>query len=407
VIPVERAREIILANLPEPQLDEVPLEKAAGRVLAAPVSATADVPPFRRSAMDGYAVRSEDLAQVPARLRIVGEARAGIPAPAAVGPGEAMAIFTGAPVPEGADAVQMVEQTRPAEDRESVIILRPVAPGEHITPAGHEAVRGTILIEEGRVIGPAEMAVLATFGWARVPVWRLPRVALMATGDEIVECDAVPGPAQIRNSNSLSLRGQLGVLGITPDYLGIARDDLAHLRAMVSDGLKRDVLLVTGGVSMGEYDLVKRVFAESGLTIHFDKVSMKPGKPTVFATGPGRIAFGLPGNPVSTFVAFENFVRPALGRLAGRRLPDLPRVRARLRGSMRQVAGRTAFLPAWLTLDSEGWAVEALRWRGSGDIIGFSRSNAMVIFPGEKDFMPEGETVEVLLLPDFFERRRE
>jgi molybdopterin molybdotransferase len=407
LISVEQAREIVLGSLPEPRRDEVSLEKAAGRVLATTIVATADVPAFRRSAMDGYAVRSQDITRVPTALLKIGEVRAGAQPGRRVGPGEAMAIYTGAPVPEGADAVQMVEQTRPGEDGVSVLLLRLVASGENITPAGHEARQGTILIEEGRVVGPAEMAVLATFGWARVPVWAQPAVALLSTGDELIEHDRTPGPAQIRNSNALSLRGQLAALGLVPDYLGIAPDDPDDLRALVREGLKRDVLLVTGGVSMGEYDLVKGIFQECGLTIRFDRVSMKPGKPTVLATGIGGIAFGLPGNPVSSFVAFENFVRPALGRLCGLRHPDLPRVRGTLTRAMRQVPGRTAFLPAWVTMEGAGWTIEPLDWHGSGDIIGFSRCNATVIFPGVRDSMSAGETVDAMLLPDFFQRWRE
>jgi molybdopterin molybdotransferase len=250
------------------------------------------------------------------------------------------------------------------------------------------------------------MAVLATFGISRVRVWRRPRVALLVTGDELVEVEATPAPGQIRNSNAYSLGAQIRLMGIEPDYLGIARDDRADLRKRVSDGLERDVLIVTGGVSMGEYDFGKEVFQLLGLQILFSKVAMKPGKPTVFARKGDRLVFGLPGNPVSTFISFENFVRPALGRLCGLRHPDLARVRGELLRDMKQMAGRTAFLPAWAIPGPAGWSIDPLRWRGSADIIGFSRANSAVIFPADRDSMAKGETVEAMLLPDFFSRQR-
>jgi molybdopterin molybdotransferase len=406
LISVERAREIVVANLPPRRAEEIALENGLGRILAQEISADADVPPFDRCAMDGYALRAADVLRTPVRLTVIGEVRAGCSPTQPVGPGEAMAIFTGAPVPEGADAVQMVEQTRRNGGSE-VTILKPVKPGENITPAGHEAAAGERILESGRLIGAAELAVLATFGCSRVRVWARPRVALLGTGDELVDVSQTPGPGQIRNSNRFSLTGQLANLGIVAEYVGTARDEEGHLRELIAEGLSRDVLILTGGVSMGDYDLVKGVLGDQGLTIHFTRVAMKPGKPTVFATRPGGLIFGLPGNPVSTFISFENFVRPAVGRLSGMLRPELPRVRGRLLQEMKQTPGRTAFLPAWVSMVDGAWEIDPLRWRGSGDIIGFSRSNAAVVFPADRDRMARGEIVEAMLLPDYFNRRRE
>jgi molybdopterin molybdotransferase len=406
MISFEEARSLVLSNLPEPRTEFVPHQSALGRVLAESLLADDNIPPFNRSAMDGYAVHASDVVQAPVELEATGLIRAGGGSPPALPPGHAMAIMTGAPVPEGADAVQMVEHTRLSPDGRRVEILKPVGKGENIAPVGAEAAAGDVVIEEGRLVGPAEMAVLATFGISRVRVWRKPRVALLVTGDELVEVDAKPAAGQIRNSNAYSLGAQIRLMGIEPDYLGIARDDREELRRRVSEGLECDVLIVSGGVSMGEYDFGKEVFQGLGLQILFSKVAMKPGKPTVFARKGDKLVFGLPGNPVSTFVSFENFVRPALGRLCGFRHPDLTRVRGELLRDMKQTPGRTAFLPAWTALTAAGWTIEPLRWRGSADIIGYSRANSAVIFPSDRDSISQGETVEAMLLPDFFARQR-
>jgi molybdopterin molybdotransferase len=314
--------------------------------------------------------------------------------------------MTGAPVPAGADAVQIVEQTRRSEDGRTVTIFKAVRTGENIVPLGSEATAGETVLESGRVVGPAEIAVLAGFGQIRVNVWKRPRVGLFATGDELVEVHDSPRPDQIRNSNAHSLGAQLRLLGLKPEYLGIARDEKQDLCKRLTEALERDVVILTGGVSMGEYDFVKDVFQDFNIEILFSRVAMRPGKPTVFARSGGKLIFGLPGNPVSAFVAFENFVRPALGRLCGHRNPDLPRVSGRLMLDMRQAPGRTSFLPAWVALEVSGWKVEPLRWKGSADVISFSRANAVAILPANCSFMAKGETIEALLLPDYFDRSR-
>ncbi len=404
MISVEEALQLVLSSLPERRLESVDFREALGRVLAQDIRATADIPPFDRSAMDGYAVRAADVARAPVDLEVTGEIRAGGGDPGRVEEGQAKAIMTGAPVPRGADSVQIVEQTRRSEDRRRVTILRPVKTGENIAPLGSEAKAGEIVLESGRVVGPAEIAVLAGFGHLRVEVWRRPSVALFATGDELVEPHDSPRPDQIRNTNSYSLGAQLRLLGLEPDYLGIARDDKTELRQRLSSALQSEVVILTGGVSAGEYDFAKDVFQDLGFQILFARVAMRPGKPTVFARRGNTLVFGLPGNPVSSFVAFENFIRPALGRLCGHRKPDLPRIRAELLRDMRQTPGRTSFLPACAQLGGDGWKVEPLRWRGSADVIGFSRANSTAIFPAERDSMAKGEKIEVMLLPDFFAR---
>jgi molybdopterin molybdotransferase len=195
-------------------------------------------------------------------------------------------------------------------------------------------------------------------------------------------------------------------MGIDADYLGIARDSKEELRRKMLLGLERDVLIITGGVSMGEYDFVQDVFQDLGLRILFSKVAIKPGKPTVFARRENKLIFGLPGNPISALITFENFVRPALGRLCGMTKPDLPRMKGELLADMRQAPGRTAFFPAWVAWQDDGWKVEPLAWKNSADIIGFTRANATFIFPKDRDFLGRGEIVEIMLLPDFFVRQR-
>ncbi len=404
MISVETALGIVLANLPGRRVEEVPSLSAPGRVLAEGLIATVDVPPFRRSAMDGFAVRADDTARAPVVLEISGEVRAGGESSGALRPGQAVAVMTGAPVPEGADAVQIVERTERAGDGPRVTILKPVKPAENISPPGSEASAGETVLEAGRLVGPAELAILATFGRPTVKVWRRPDVALITTGDELVEVHETPRGGRIRNSNAYSLAGQLRLMGIEARYLGIVRDDRQELRVRVEQGLENDVLILTGGVSMGKYDFVKEVFLELGLQTLFTQVAMRPGKPTVFARKGERLVFGLPGNPVSSFIAFENFIRPALGRMCGFSRPELPRIRGTLSLDMKQSPGRTSFLPACVRSEPGGWQIEPLRWKGSADIIGFSRANAAVIFPADRDFMARGGTADAMLLPDYFQR---
>jgi len=406
MISVEEALGILLSNLPERRIEQVPFRSALGRVLAEAIVATSDIPPFRRSAVDGYAVHASDVRNAPVELVLAGESRAGGGMPGRLGTGETLSIMTGAPVPEGADAVQMVELCKPAAAGGKIVITQPVRAHDNIAPRGSESREGETVLESGHRIGPAEIAAMATFGYSRAAVYRKPSVAIFATGDELVEFDQMPRPDQIRNSNAYCLASQLQLMGLEADYLGIVRDDKEALRQTMLAGLERDVLIITGGVSMGTYDLVQYVFQDLGLEILFSKVAIKPGKPTVFARRGNNLIFGLPGNPISALITFECFVRPVLGRLCGMAHQELPRMKGELLADMKQSPGRTAFLPAWVTWEDDGWKVDPLLWKSSADIIGFTRANATFIFPKNRDFLGKGEIVELMLLPDFFVRQR-
>lgn len=406
MISIEEALGLVLNKLPPRQAERVHFQAALHRVLAEDLRASMDIPPFTRAAVDGYALRSADVRSAPAVLDLAGEVRAGSESSVALAPGQAIAVTTGAPVPAGADAVQMLEQVQISAENPRVTVLQCVEPGQNIVPRGFEATLGETVLESGCTLGPAEIAVLATFGYTHAPVWRRPRVALLATGDELVEVEATPRAVQIRNSNVYSLTAQLNCLGIEPEYLGIALDEPEDLRCKVVAGLEREVLIISGGASIGPYDLVKGVCEEIGVKILFARVAVRPGKPTVFGCKGDTLVFGLPGNPVSSLVSFENFVRPALGRMCGFARPDLERVEGELQTTIRQVPGRTAFMPAVLSWTKGGWTVDPILWKGSGDIIGFSRSNALVVFPADRAALVRGERVEALLLPDFFTRRR-
>ncbi len=323
-----------------------------GRALAEPVAADRNFPPFPRAARDGYALRASDLAQLPASLAVIGEIKAGaapeeIPA---LQPGQAASIMTGAPAPPGADTVVMVEYTSRQGDR--VEIKKGAAAGENIVPAGSEAKRGERLLSPGMRLDHAAIAVAASVGRAHLLVYEKPRVAVLSTGDEVVDIDMHPGPNQIRNSNSYSLAAQIQAAGGEPLLLPIAPDEPARLRELIADGFESDLLLLAGGVSAGQYDLAEPVLAEFGAEFFFTGAQIQPGRPVVFGRAPRALApaeytyfFGLPGNPVSTMVTFELFVRPILEALAGAAAHKLIFLHARLKTEIRTKTGLKRFLP--------------------------------------------------------------
>src|SRR5271169_5444007 len=324
VVSFEEARRIVeehaarmrLGVVESTGVETVELLAARGRVLAETVVADRDFPPFARATRDGYAVRAADVERVPARLEVIGEVKAGDSvANYAVGPGQAVSIMTGAPLPVGADAVVMVEYT--ASSGRSIDTQRTVKAGENFVPRGAEARAGQVLVEQGLRLDHSLIAIAAAVGKCRIQVFRKPRVAVLSTGDELVEIGATPGPAQIRNSNSYSLAAQIEEAGGEAERLPIAPDEPGRLRALIEEGLLCDLLLLSGGVSMGKFDLVERVLGELGAEFYFTGAKIQPGKPIVFGRCAQRYFFGLPGNPVSTMVTFRLFVQPMISALAG------------------------------------------------------------------------------------------
>ncbi len=406
ILPFEEARRLVedhASRLRPAAMETVPLLASAGRVLAEPVLADRDFPPFPRATRDGYAVRAADLSSLPAQLKVVAEIKAGVSPeslPLRLESGQAASIMTGAPVPNGADAVVMVEYT--SRSANQVEITRGVAAGENIVPAGAEAGRGATLLPPGTRIGHSAIAAAASVGRAQLQVYAKPRVAVLATGDEIVGISETPGPTRIRNSNSYSLAAQVAAAGGEPVILPVAPDEPVRLRELVEEGLRCDLLLLSGGVSMGKYDLVEQVLDQLRAEFFFTGAQIQPGRPIVFGKcGAGALAretcfFGLPGNPVSTMVTFELFARPLLEALAGMPPRKLIFLHARLKKEIRARTGLTRFLPAMLSGEFDRAEVEPAGWQGSGDIAATARANCYVVVPPDRERIPAGEWIAVM-----------
>jgi molybdopterin molybdotransferase len=385
-----------------PERERVALGAALGRVLAAPLEADRDAPPFDRSTRDGFAVRAADVASVPVTLALIGEIRAGAEFTGAMRPGECVQIMTGAAVPPGADAVVMIEHTEPATGggASAVVVQRSVAAGTNVVPRGSEAKAGAQVLAAAMRLGYAEISIAAQFGHAAVAVFARPHLAILSTGDEIVPVEATPGAFQIRNSNSYSLAAQVSLAGGEAVALGIAADERAELRRKIEEGLAADALLLTGGVSMGKYDLVEAVLGELGAEFYFDAVAIRPGRPAVFGVCRGKPVLGLPGNPVSTMVTFELLGVPLVDVLCGAPPRSLPLTKARARHAVRKKAALAHFLPAELSWKNGEAQVAELAWQGSGDVAALARANCFLVVPESKLEFPAGEWVDVLLRRD-------
>lgn len=400
VLSVEEALERILATVRVLESERVPLLEALGRVLAEEVTADRDIPPLPNSAMDGYAVRAADVAQVPARLRVIAEAPAGHLCPMEVGPGTAVRIMTGAPIPVGADTVVPFEHTHP--DGEWVEILRETPPGANVREAGEDVRAGQVVLTPGRVLRPQEIGMLAALGRTEVAVIRRPRVAILATGDEVVPPWETPGPGQIRDANSYTVAAQVRRYGGVPLILGVVRDEEMLVREGVRRALaeRADLIVTSGGVSIGDFDLVKQVLAAEG-EMRFWSLNMKPGRPLAFGVVGGVPLVGLPGNPVSAMIATELFIRPALLKMQGFTDWPWPELRARLTDPIVRKDGRRHYLRVRLRETPEGWEATLTGDQGSGILSSLVQADGLAVIPEDMDHLPAGAEVRVLLLRDY------
>ena len=377
-----------------PGVETVSLDRAFCRVLAEDVTADRDLPPFHRAIRDGYALRAAELTALPAVLRCVGEIAAGRSFEGEVRAGQCVSIMTGAPLPEGADAVVMVEHT--VSRGSDIEIRRTIQPWENVVLRGREASQGACILARGRRLQAAEIGLLASVGKAAVAVYRQPGVAILPTGDEVVPIEQPPQWFQIRNSNAAALAAQVKSAGGVPLELGIAPDRKDLLKGMIERGLDSDLLLLSGGVSMGKFDLVEEVLAELGAEFYFQGTAIRPGKPLVFGRIRDLFFFGLPGNPVSTFVTFELFVRPALALLSGAALEPPIFLRARLAKPYRQKTGLTMFLPARVFMQDHDPIVEPVGWQGSGDLVGVAAANCFLVIHPDQTDLAAGDWVDVM-----------
>ena len=370
---------------------------ALGLVLAQEVKTDRQYPPFDRSTRDGYALLSNAVSPG-SQLKCAGEIKAGDTVGESLAAGTCWQIMTGAAVPAGADAVMMIEHTT----REGDLVRFERAPqrGQNIVPKGSETAAGQTILKPGMRLGYAELALAAQVGAVQLQCAQRPHLAILSTGDEIVLIDETPGPFQIRNSNSVSLAAQVHIAGGDPVVLGNVADRIEDLGEKIERGLKEDALVLSGGVSMGKYDLVETALKAMGAEFFFDGVAIRPGKPAVFGVCQGKPVFGLPGNPVSTMVTFELFVAPAIDLLSGAEARALPLVEARLAEALNEKSGLTHFLPARIQWPERAPEVKPLKWQGSGDIATLAKANCFLVVPADREKIAAGESVSVLLRKD-------
>lgn len=394
--------QIVAAVAPTP-LEEVAIDECAGRVLAAAATSPVDLPPWHNSAMDGYAVRGEDVrgasAQAPVRLVLTESVQAGGFPTREVGAGEAIRIMTGAPLPVGADSVIRVEHTQ--LQRNGVSVFSDADAGRNIRRRGEDVRQGEDVLAAGRFLRPAEIGLLASIGCATARVHRRPVVAILSTGDELVDVDAfdeVRAGRRIVNSNSYALAAAVRALGAQPLVLGIARDDRAHLRELLSRGLKADVLVTSAGASVGDHDLVKDVLEELGVVTRFWRVRIRPGSPFSFGLADRVPVFGLPGNPVSALVTFEILVKPALRKMLGRSTLHTPVVSARLAERVRTSTGLTQFMRVRLSVEAGATIATLTGPQGSGILSSIAQADGLMVVPEDVAELEAGAMVRVVRL---------
>ena len=395
MLSVEEALDAILSRVVVMPVERVDLMASLGRVLAEPVVSHRQIPPWPNSSMDGYAVRAEDTA-AGASLAVVGRVEAGVLPARTVGAGEAMRIFTGAPMPAGADAVIPQEDIDVA-DNGAISLKGPVAPAAYVRPAGEDLRPGDTVLDAGIVIGAADIGLLATLGYTQVRVYRRPRVAILSTGNELADLGTEPRPGQIPNTNTYSLMAQVIECGAMAMNLGVAPDDAALIEARVRQAQEADVVVSSAGVSVGDLDFVKAALHSAGAQLHLWRVSMRPGKPITFGSLHGRPVFGLPGNPVSAMVTYELFVRPALLAMMGCRAVHRARVTARAAAAIANPGHRRGYLRVALGRDGEGFVAALTGDQGSGILRSMVAADGLAVVPPDT-VIPRGDAVEVMIL---------
>jgi len=398
---VPQAQQCVLSHVSAMQPEAVALHDSLGRVLAEDVAANRNHPPYDVSAMDGYAVHFADIeaasADKPARLIIVDDIRAGQMPQINVLSGRAARIMTGAPVPAGVDTVVRVEDTE--QDGDNISILLPPTRGANIRPLGENLRNGEVVLSKGTGITPGVLAILAMVKQKRVSVLARPTVAILSTGDELEGIDESMDENKIPDANSHALYAQCRALGITPTLLGIAHDNPIELKAKLAQGLNHDVLLASGGVSVGHHDFVRPMLETLGITMHFWRVAMRPGHPLAFGTSEaGTAVFGLPGNPVSSMVCFEQFVAPALRAMGGHERLFRRTIRARLAHDLKDRSGRAHFVRATLQRDADGYIASSTGTQGSGVLMSMAQAEGFIIVPADTETMSAGDEVTVQLL---------
>jgi molybdopterin molybdotransferase len=404
MISMNEAVRIVMDSTSRLDTTTVPLLESLGHTLAVEVVSDINMPPFEKATMDGYAVLGSDVAAAsrenPVSLDVIEEIQAGSVPTKSVSSGTAALIMTGAPMPDGADTVVMVEDTE--SENGLVRIFEPTETGRNRVPMGEDVREGDVVLSGPVRIRPPEVGILATAGVTRVPVYRRPVVGVVATGDEIVEPDQHPAPGQIRNSNGYSMATQVLRAEGTPRYLGIAGDTVEALRQVMQEGLDTcDVLLLSGGVSAGVYDLVQGVMRELDVSIQFDRIKMKPGKPLTFGVRGSKLVFGLAGNPVSSLVGLELLVRPALRKMQAMSDCHRPRVRARLQTSFTQTPGREQFVPAFSEFKDGAWTTRWVGHHGSADLFSISQANSLFVVDADRTTVEADTDVDVVLLSEW------
>ena len=400
MITVDEALEKILSHIQPLGFEKVSILEALGRVIVEDMIAPRDLPPYDNSGMDGYAVRYEDIRDAseknPVRLEVIEDLRAGFISKKIVQKGQAIRIMTGAPIPKGADAVVPVEETERGNG--FVFILKTGFPGGYIRRAGEDVKRGDLVISAGDLIRPSEIGMLASMGRSFVSVYQRPSVAILCTGEELVDVGENLNGVKIVSSNSYTLAAQVRECGAIPIQLGIAKDRKDEIKEKVLQGLRSDVFISSAGVSVGDYDFVRDVLKELGVEMIFWRVAMKPGKPVAFWMFDGKPAFSLPGNPVSSMITFEQFVRPSLLKMMGHRQIFRPVIEAILKEDIRKELGKRHFVRAMVSFEKDGYCVTTTGPQGSGILRSMVKANGLIIIPESQEIVRAGEKVKVQLL---------